>query len=152
MTFPRFHLAFPVANLQSTRKFYVEVLGCRVGRESESWIDFDFFGHQITAHLSPEETKLVAANPVDGDQVPVRYFGVILEWDSWHKLAEQLERSHVPFVISSHIRFKGEVGEQATMFVGDPSGNALEFKSFRDMNRVLRSERKTLYSSVDSVD
>ena len=137
MAFPRFHLAFPVADLQSARKFYVEMLGCRVGRESTGWIDFDFFGHQITAHLSPGDAKPVAANPVDGDQVPVRHFGVILEWDSWHKLVEQLERFNIPFVISPHIRFKGEVGEQATMFVRDPSSNALEFKSFKDMNRVF---------------
>jgi len=137
MASPRFHLAFPVADLPAARQFYTEVLGCRVGRESTSWIDFDFFGHQITAHLSPEETKLVAANPVDGDQVPVRHFGVILEWEAWHQLAEQLERFQVPFVIAPHIRFKGEVGEQATMFVRDPSGNALEFKSFKDMSRVF---------------
>jgi len=137
MASPRFHLAFPVADLPAARQFYTEVLGCRVGRESTSWIDFDFFGHQITAHLSPEETKLVAANPVDGDQVPVRHFGVILEWEAWHQLAEQLKRFQVPFVIAPHIRFKGEVGEQATMFVRDPSGNALEFKSFKDMSRVF---------------
>jgi extradiol dioxygenase family protein len=137
MTFPRFHLAFPVTDLHLTRQFYVEVLGCRVGRESTSWIDFNFFDHQITAHLSPEETRSVAANPVDGDQVPVRHFGVILEWEAWHELAEQLERAKVPFVISPHIRFQGEVGEQATMFVRDPSGNALEFKSFKDMGRVF---------------
>jgi len=137
MASPRFHLAFPVADLPAARQFYADVLGCRVGRESTGWIDFDFFGHQITAHLSPEETRLVAANPVDGDQVPVRHFGVILEWEAWHKLAERFERSQVPFVIAPHIRFKGEVGEQATMFVRDPSGNALEFKSFKDMSRVF---------------
>ena len=137
MTFPRFHLAFPVTDLQLARQFYVEVLGCRVGRESTGWIDFDFFGHQITAHLSSEEAKPVVVNPVDGDQVPVRHFGVILEWESWHELAERLDRANILFVIPPHIRFKGEMGEQATMFVGDPSGNALEFKSFRDMNRVF---------------
>lgn len=137
MTFPRFHLAFPVADLPSTRQFYVDVLGCQVGRESASWIDFDFFGHQITAHLSPGDTRSVAANPVDGDEVPVRHFGVILEWETWQQLAAQLERSGITFVISPHIRFKGEVGEQATMFIKDPSGNALEFKSFKDMSRVF---------------
>jgi extradiol dioxygenase family protein len=137
MTFPRFHLAFPVSDLQLARQFYVEMLGCRVGRESESWIDFDFFGHQITAHLSREEARLVAANPVDGNNVPVRHFGVILEWELWHELAGRLEDANVPFVISPHIRFKGEVGEQATLFVQDPSGNALEFKSFKDMSRVF---------------
>ncbi|MBI3798531.1 MAG: VOC family protein, partial [Deltaproteobacteria bacterium] len=132
-----FHLAFPVSDLHLARQFYVEMLGCRVGRESTSWIDFDFFGHQITAHLSREEARSVAANPVDGDHVPVRHFGVILEWESWHALAERLENANVPFVISPHIRFKGEVGEQATLFIRDPSGNALEFKSFKDLNRVF---------------
>jgi len=140
MAMPRFHLAFPVTDLQAIRRFYVDLLGCRVGRESDTWIDFDFFDHQITGHLSPPETRTVAANPVDGDHVPVRHFGVILEWDSWHELAERLQGAHVPFVIAPHIRFKGEVGEQATMFIHDPSGNALEFKSFKDMARVFARE------------
>jgi extradiol dioxygenase family protein len=133
---PRFHLAFPVTDLQSTRHFYVEVLECRIGRESHHWVDFDFFGHQITAHLSPTETTQVSVNPVDGDQVPVRHFGVILEWDIWHQLAERL-KSKLAFAIAPHIRFQDEVGEQATMFIKDPSGNHLEFKSFKDMNRVF---------------
>lgn len=133
----RFHLAFPVSDLQTTRQFYVDQLGCRVGRESESWIDFDFFDHQITAHLTTETVGAVAANPVDGDNVPVRHFGVILEWDTWHALAERLQRQNASFVIAPHIRFQGQVGEQATMFIKDPSGNALEFKSFQDMNRVF---------------
>jgi extradiol dioxygenase family protein len=137
---PRFHLAFPVTDLPSTRRFYIEVLGCRVGRESKSWIDFDFFGHQITAHLSPAETRAVAANPVDGDQVPVRHFGVILEWDAWHALAERFRQHGLSFVIEPHLRFTGEPGEQATMFIKDPSGNALEFKSFQDMNRIFTRE------------
>lgn len=137
MISPRFHLAFPVKDLESTRRFYVELLGCSVGRESTSWIDFDFFGHQITAHLAPQETHTVAVNPVDGDDVPVRHFGVILEWDAWHVLAEQLQQQGTAFVIQPHIRFKGEVGEQATLFIKDPSSNALEFKSFRDMSRVF---------------
>ncbi len=137
MSFPRFHLAFPVNNLAETRTFYVDLLGCRVGRESNSWIDFDFFGHQITAHVSPQEARLVAANPVDGDDVPVRHFGIILEWQAWHALAERLHEAHATFVIQPHIRFKGEPGEQATMFIKDPSGNALEFKSFQDMDRVF---------------
>ena len=137
MTFPRFHLAFPVVDLEFTRRFYVDLLGCTVGRESAAWIDFDFFGHQITAHLSPQETRKAAVNPVDGDQVPVRHFGVILEWEAWHALANKLTRRNATFVIHPHIRFKGEVGEQATMFIKDPSGNALEFKSFQDMSRVF---------------
>ncbi len=137
MTLPRFHLAFPVYDLESTRQFYVRLLNCQVGRESSSWIDFDFFGHQITAHVSPREARTVAANPVDGDDVPVRHFGVILEWETWHALAAKLQQAGATFVIQPHIRFKGEPGEQATMFIKDPSGNALEFKSFQDMSRVF---------------
>ena len=137
MTSPQFHLAFPVVDLSATRQFYVDLLGCRVRRESKSWVDFDFFGHQITAHLSPEEAKSLAANPVDGDDVPVRHFGVILDWEVWHQLAERLTREQIPFVISPRVRFKGQVGEQATLFIRDPSGNALEFKSFKDMKRVF---------------
>lgn len=137
MTSPRFHLAFPVKDLESTRRFYVELLGCNVGRESTSWIDFDFFGHQITAHVSPQDIHPIAANLVDGDKVPVRHFGVILEWRAWHNLAERLQQHGAAFVIQPHLRFKGEPGEQATMFITDPSGNALEFKSFQDMSRVF---------------
>ncbi|NOT57687.1 MAG: VOC family protein [Deltaproteobacteria bacterium] len=137
MASPRFHLAFPVADLAATRRFYIDLLQCEVGRESDQWIDFNFFGHQITAHLSPEETRLVAANPVDGDDVPVRHFGVILEWPAWQQLAERLTREQAQFVIAPHIRFQGQVGEQATLFIRDPSGNALEFKSFKDMTRVF---------------
>ncbi|MBM4255494.1 MAG: glyoxalase [Deltaproteobacteria bacterium] len=133
----RFHLAFPVTDLQSARQFYVDLLGCRVGRESDVWIDFDFFDHQITAHLTESANESTAANMVDGDDVPVRHFGVILEWDTWQALADRLQRQNADFVITPHIRFKGEVGEQATMFITDPSGNALEFKSFKDMNRVF---------------
>ncbi len=139
MTSPRFHLAFPVHDLESTRHFYCDLLGCQVGRESTNWIDFNFFGHQITAHVSPQEARQVAANPVDGDDVPVRHFGVILDWNDWHALAEKLRHRGAAFVIQPHIRFKGEVGEQATMFIKDPSGNALEFKSFQDMSRVFAS-------------
>jgi uncharacterized protein len=137
MTSPRFHLAFPVHDLESTCHFYIDLLGCQIGRESTSWIDFNFFGHQITAHVSPQEARNIAANPVDGDDVPVRHFGVILDWSEWHALAEKLTRHGTAFVIQPHIRFKGEVGEQATMFIKDPSGNALEFKSFQDMSRVF---------------
>jgi len=137
MASPRFHLAFPVVDLAVTRRFYIDLLECRVGRESDQWIDFEFFGHQITAHLSPEEARLVSANSVDGDNVPVRHFGVILEWQEWQQLAERLMRDQTPFVIAPHIRFQGQVGEQATLFIRDPSGNALEFKSFKDMTRVF---------------
>lgn len=137
MASSRFHLAFPVVDLAATRRFYSDHLACPVGRESDQGIDFDFFGHQITAHLSPEEARFVAANPVDGDDVPVRHFGVILEWPEWQQLAERLTRDQTPFVIAPHIRFQDQVGEQATMFIRDPSGNALEFKSFKDMTRVF---------------
>ena len=139
MTRLRFHLAFPVTDLPITRQFYVELLGCHIGRESDRWIDFDFFDHQITDHLTTSAIESSVANPVDGDQVPVRHFGVILDWEAWHTLAERLQHQEVEFVITPHIRFKGEVGEQATMFIKDPSGNALEFKSFKDMSRVFTS-------------
>lgn len=134
---PLFHLAFPITNIETTRKFYEEILQCKVGRAAETWIDFDFYGHQISAHVEPEEAKKTATNEVDGDQVPIRHFGVILEWDQWHTLADRLKASGVKFVIEPHIRFKGSVGEQATMFIQDPSGNALEFKSFQDMTQIF---------------
>lgn len=133
---PRFHLAFPVTDLDAARAFYVGVLECVVGRESERWIDFDFHGHQITAHLV-ETLAEPPRNPVDGDAVPTRHFGVILPWDSWHQFAARLEHLGMEFLIPPRIRFRGEVGEQATMFLRDPSGNALEFKAFRDEGRVF---------------
>lgn len=142
MSSPAFHLAFPVRDIDATRAFYEGVLGCRVGRSAELWIDFDFYGHQISAHVRPEETPGPAgglANDVDGDAVPVRHFGVILEWDAWRALAERVEASGAAFLIRPHVRFEGQVGEQGTFFVLDPSGNALEFKSFRDMSRVFAS-------------
>lgn len=132
-----FHLAFPVADLQTTRKFYTEVLGCETGRSSDKWIDFNFFGHQVVAHLKPEEAGSDHTNEVDGDQVPVKHFGVILEMDEWEQLAEKLKTYQVNFIIEPHIRFKGEVGEQATMFFLDPSGNALEFKAFKDKSQIF---------------
>lgn len=128
---PPFHLAFPIRDVESTRDFYVSLLGCRVGREAERWIDFDFYGHQISAHVSPPEAE-VATNEVDGKRVPVRHFGVVLDWDAWHALAERLRGAGVAFLIEPGVRFEGEVGEQATMFISDPSGNGLEFKAFRD--------------------
>ncbi len=132
-----FHLAFPVRDLAATRRFYVDVIGCRVGREDTRWIDFDFFGHQISAHLAPDEARPSAASAVDGDAVPVRHFGAILPWDDWHALAERLRTGGVRFLIDPHVRFRGEPGEQATMFLQDPSGNALEFKSFQDPARLF---------------
>ncbi len=137
MPMPPFHLAFPVHDLAAARAFYGGLLGCAEGRSSEHWVDFDFHGHQVVAHLTPEETGLARANQVDGKAVPVRHFGVILEWEAWHALAERLRAAGVRFTIEPGIRFAGEVGEQATMFLLDPSGNALEFKTFRDMSRIF---------------
>ncbi len=134
---PPFHLAFPVTELASTRSFYCDVLGCAVGRESQQWIDFDFFGHQLTAHLDPAMDAAGSKNSVDGKSVPVRHFGVILEWSAWEALSEHLRHAGVTFVIDPYVRFKGEAGEQATLFIADPSGNHLEFKSFKDMQRVF---------------
>ncbi|HEY3645149.1 MAG TPA: VOC family protein [Gammaproteobacteria bacterium] len=130
-----FHLAFPVHDLDEARKFYAGLLDCPTGRESSEWIDFDLYGHQIVAHLAPKEAA-AATNKVDGEDVPVRHFGVILEWTQWEKLAERL-KGKVKFVIEPGIRFKGQVGEQATMFFKDPSGNALEFKAFKDPSRIF---------------
>jgi extradiol dioxygenase family protein len=136
-TTPPFHLAFPVDDLARARAFYGGLLGCAEGRSSESWIDFNFYGHQVVAHLAPGETGRAAANQVDGHDVPVRHFGVILEWEQWHALADRLKKGGVRFIIEPGIRFKGQVGEQATMFFLDPAGNALEFKSFKDMSQVF---------------
>ncbi len=132
-----FHLAIPVHDLNAARDFYEKLLGCRAGRAAEKWIDYDFFGHQLSIHLKPEETTQVSASAVDGKQVPVRHFGIVLPWDEWHALAEKLTRAAMKFVIDPYIRFKGEVGEQATMFFLDPSGNALEFKSFKDPSQLF---------------
>lgn len=133
---PPFHLAFPVSDLEAARRLYVDLLGCKTGRESDRWIDFDFFGHQITAHRVDAESA-AGTNPVDGKNVPVRHFGVILDWDDWHALADRLRAAGVAFLIEPYIRFEGEVGEQATLFILDPSGNGLEFKSFQDKSQVF---------------
>ncbi len=124
-----FHLAFPVDNLATTRDFYTEILGCKEGRSSDRWIDFDMYGHQVVAHLVDTLTR-VETNQVDGDNVPASHFGVILEMKDWEALAARLKVSGIKFIIEPHIRFKREPGEQATMFFLDPCGNALEFKSF----------------------
>jgi len=134
---PPFHLAFPVHDIAAARAFYGGVLGCREGRSSEAWVDFDLYGHQIVAHLSPTPPGVVMHNEVDGDSVPVPHFGVILAMEEWSELAERLRKASVKFVIEPHIRFRGEAGEQATMFFLDPSGNALEFKAFADMGRIF---------------
>jgi extradiol dioxygenase family protein len=135
---PPFHLAIPVRDLAEARAFYGTLLGCREGRSSSRWVDFDFFGHQLVAHLSPEECRDAAANEVDGKQVPVRHFGVVLLWEEYPPVADRLREAGVPFLIEPYTRFADEPGEQATFFVLDPSGNALEFKSFRDPDALFR--------------
>jgi hypothetical protein len=132
-----FHLAFPVRDLDSARRFYGELLDCSEGRSAERWVDFNFFGHQISAHLSDEISAGPGDNDVDGDRVPVRHFGAILEWSAFEQLRQRLEQAGVHFRIPPRIRFAGQIGEQATMFLDDPSGNTLEFKSFRDPERVF---------------
>ena len=144
---PPFHLAFPVTDLDATRAFYGGLLGCPEGRSSERWIDFDFFGHQLVAHLveasEPEATPPeplaggAPTNEVDGDRVPVPHFGAVLAWDTWRELADRLRAGGVRFRIEPRIRFRGQVGEQATMFFEDPSGNALEIKAFRNPEQLF---------------
>lgn len=137
MNIPRFHLAFPVKELEKTLVFYRDLLGCKTGRSSDKWIDFDFWGHQVVAHLSPEDAGKSASNEVDGHAVPAKHFGVILDWSEFDKLAKRLREAGQEFVIEPYIRFEGKPGEQATMFFLDPSGNALEFKAFKDENQIF---------------
>lgn len=132
MTLRPFHLAFPVDDLSEARHFYGDVMGCAEGRSSDQWIDFDFFGHQIVAHQDATALSVATHNPVDGHDVPVPHFGVVLTMAQWEALAQRVKAAGVRFGIEPHIRFKGQVGEQATMFFYDPSGNALEFKAFAD--------------------
>jgi extradiol dioxygenase family protein len=133
-----FHIAFPVNDLQAARAFYGTTLGCKEGRSSAQWIDFDLFGHQIVAHLKAGVSEDKAHfNPVDGHEIPVPHFGVVLAMEDWQRLAERLRQAGVAFVIEPYIRFKGEVGEQATMFLLDPAGNALEFKAFADIRQLF---------------
>jgi extradiol dioxygenase family protein len=133
-----FHIAFPVDDLAAARHFYGQILGCPEGRSSAEWIDFDLFGHQIVAHFAPRKQKAREHhNPVDGHAVPVPHFGVVLTMDKWEALASRLQAAGQRFEIEPYIRFKGEVGEQATMFFYDPAGNALEFKAFADMSQVF---------------
>lgn len=134
---PPFHLAFAVTDLAATERFFVDLLGCRIGRTSQRWIDFDFFGHQITAHLVDGNLAETETNPVDGEKVPSRHFGAILDWDVWQALSKRLQEAQIEFLIQPQIRFEGEVGEQATMFFRDPSGNALEFKAFKDKAQIF---------------
>ncbi len=139
MTIRPFHLAIPVNNLSDSRLFYGEFLGCIEGRSSTNWVDWNFFGHQLVTHLNPhsEQNQPKTINPVDRHDVPVPHFGVVLEWNEWHKLAEKLKAAKIKFIIEPYIRFKGKVGEQATMFFLDPSGNAIEFKAFYDQSQLF---------------
>ncbi|MDR6859403.1 VOC family protein [Variovorax guangxiensis] len=132
-----FHLAFPVHDLVLARRFYGELLGCPEGRSAQDWVDFNFYGHQIVAHLAPGETGASQRNAVDGHGVPVRHFGIVLPMPDWEAMAARLKAHGVEFVIEPYIRFKGEPGEQATMFFLDPSGNALELKAFADIGRLF---------------
>ena len=133
-----FHLAFPVLDLEEARDFYVNTLGCSIGRESDQWIDFNLYGHQIVAHLNLNEIQDVSRSQVDGDAVPVRHFGVILENNEWQKLVDRLKTKGEDFLIEPRVRFEGKSGEQRTLFILDPSGNALEFKSFADDDHIFR--------------
>ena len=132
-----FHLAFPVTGMDETLHFYRDVLGCETGRSSDHWIDFNFGGNQLVAHLSPDEAGKSSSNEVDGHEVPAKHFGIILTWADWEALAERLKAEGVEFVIEPYVRFEGEPGEQATMFFLDPSGNALEFKAFRNEEQIF---------------
>ena len=137
MTISPFHLAFPVNNLDDARDFFTGILGCEEGRSAPRWVDFNFFGHQISAHLREEPGGESSTNAVDGDAVPVRHFGLILEWQQWEELAKHLQKNSAEFIIEPKTRFVGEPGEQGTMFVKGPSGNALEFKTFRNFEDIF---------------
>ncbi len=134
-----FHLAFPVHDLAAARDFWIGVMGCKEGRSSDHWVDFNFYGHQIVAHLAPDAASSNASNPVDGHNVPVPHFGVVLDMDDWKMLAERLKAAGVEFGIEPYVRFAGQAGEQATMFFTDPSGNAIEMKAFSDRSQLFSS-------------
>ena len=136
--YKRFHLAFPVNDLNSTRNFYENILGCIVGRESESWIDFNLYGHQIVAHLAPDECNFSQTNLVDGEQVSCRHFGVILDWKEWEELSKKFNSLNINYLTNPKIRFKNKFGEQGTFFIKDPSGNVLEFKTFKNESDVFK--------------
>ena len=140
MSRPPFHLAFPVDDLTAARRFYGELLGCSEGRSADHWVDFDLHGHQIVAHLAPDAVPKRATNPVDGEHVPVPHFGLVLSMDEWKALAERLQGAEVDFVIEPTVRFAGQAGEQATMFLLDPAGNALEFKAMADPAKLFATD------------
>ncbi len=137
MTRPRFHLAFNVHDLAAARRFYTGVLGCSEGRSTDRWVDFDLHGHQLSAHLDPQLSPPQNHGQVDGHRVPMPHFGLIMAWDAWEVLAGRLREAGAEFLLEPQVRFRGEPGEQATLFVADPSGNALEFKAFRDMDQLF---------------
>lgn len=139
---PPFHLALPVDDLAAADAFYAGLLGCPRGRRSDAWIDYDFWGHQLVAHLSPEDCRAAHTNEVDGHDVPVRHFGVVLSQADWRALAERLEAAGAAFIIKPAIRFKGEPGEQGTFFIRDPAGNALEFKCFADLKMLFATSSR----------
>ncbi len=132
-----FHVAIPVHDLAAARIFYRDVLQCEEGRSSDQWVDFNLYGHQFVIHYKPKVEEPTHTNPVDGHAVPVPHYGVVLDWEDWEKLAHKLKEMDIRFVIEPYVRFKGEVGEQATMFFLDPCGNALEFKAFKDMGQLF---------------
>ncbi|WP_338792974.1 VOC family protein [Bernardetia sp. Wsw4-3y2] len=135
-----FHLAIPVIDLEKCRQFYRDVLGCSEGRSDTHWVDFNFFGHQLVIHQKPQSefvAEKTASNPVDGHDVPVPHFGVVLEWDTWEELSAKLKSQNIKFVIEPYLRFEGKVGEQATMFFLDPENNALEFKAFKNIDQLF---------------
>jgi extradiol dioxygenase family protein len=140
MSLRPFHVAFPVDDLAAARRFYGELLGCREGRSADEWVDFDLYGHQIVAHLVPASARRQATNEVDGEHVPVPHFGVVLAMDEWEQLAERLKGAGVEFVIEPSVRFAGQPGEQATMFLLDAAGNALEFKAMADPDKLFAKE------------
>jgi len=137
MSLRPFHLAFPVDNLEAARAFWGGVIGCPEGRSSDEWIDFDFYGHQIVAHLAPGAVAAQAHNAVDGHDIPVPHFGIVLELGDWQALADRLRAAGISFIVEPHIRFRGQPGEQATMFFRDPAGNAVEMKAFADLAQLF---------------
>ena len=137
MNLPPFHIAFPVDDLAAARRFYGELLGCPEGRSADHWVDFNLHGHQIVAHLAPDAVRARASNAVDGEEVPVPHFGLVLSMREWEKLAERLVEAGIDFVIPPTVRFAGQPGEQATMFLLDPAGNALEFKAMADPSKLF---------------
>ena len=140
MSLQPFHIAIPVNNLTAARRFYGELLGCPEGRSSSNWIDFDFFGHQITVHAVEGSQSVRDTNPVDGADVPVPHFGIVMEWEQWHRWTADLQARGHPFAIAPTIRFQGQVGEQATCFFDDPAGNSLEFKAFKNLDALFATD------------